>query len=29
MKKKLVWLAGAASGAVGLTYFANGFLLFF
>jgi len=29
MKKKLVWLAGAASGAVGLVYFANGFLLFF
>jgi hypothetical protein len=29
MKKKLVWMAGAASGAVGLLYFANGFLLFF
>jgi hypothetical protein len=29
MKKKLVWLAGAASGTVGLFYFANGFLLFF
>ena len=29
MKKKLVWVAGAASGAVGLVYFANGFLLFF
>ncbi len=29
MKKKLVWLAGAASGAVGLVYFVNGFLLFF
>lgn len=29
MKKKLVWLAGSASGAVGLLYFANGFLLFF
>lgn len=29
MKKKLVWLSGAASGAVGLLYFANGFLLFF
>ena len=29
MKKKLVWMAGAASGTVGLIYFANGFLLFF
>jgi hypothetical protein len=29
MKKKLVWIAGAASGAVGLVYFANGFFLFF
>jgi hypothetical protein len=29
MKKKLVWMAGAASGAVGLLYFANGFFLFF
>jgi len=29
MKRKLVWLAGAASGAVGLVYFANGFFLFF
>lgn len=29
MKRKLVWLAGAASGTVGLVYFANGFFLFF
>lgn len=29
MKKKLVWLAGSACGAVGLVYFVNGFLLFF
>jgi hypothetical protein len=29
MKKKLVWIAGAASGTIGLVYFANGFLLFF
>lgn len=29
MKKKLIWLAGSASGAGGLIYFANGFLLFF
>jgi len=29
MKKKLIWLAGSASGAAGLIYFANGFLLFF
>jgi len=29
MKKKLVWMAGAASGTIGLVYFANGFFLFF
>jgi hypothetical protein len=29
MKKKLVWIVGAVSGAAGLAYFANGFLLFF
>jgi hypothetical protein len=29
MKKKVVWVAGAAAGVVGLVYFANGFLLFF
>ncbi|MRR17585.1 MAG: DUF4337 domain-containing protein [Deltaproteobacteria bacterium] len=29
MKKKIIWLAGSASGAAGLIYFANGFLLFF
>jgi hypothetical protein len=29
MKKKYVWIVGAASGAVGVVYFANGFLLFF
>jgi hypothetical protein len=29
MKKKAVWIAGAASGSAGLIYFANGFLLFF
>ncbi len=29
MKKKLVWMTGAASGAAGLLYFVNGFLLFF
>jgi len=29
MKKKLVWIAGSACGAVGLVYFTNGFLLFF
>ncbi|MDQ5987417.1 MAG: hypothetical protein CSYNP_03157 [Syntrophus sp. SKADARSKE-3] len=29
MKKKYVWIAGVASGAVGVIYFVNGFLLFF
>jgi hypothetical protein len=29
MKKKAVWVVGAVSGAMGLVYFANGFLLFF
>lgn len=29
MKKKPVWVLGTAVGAVGLVYFANGFLLFF
>lgn len=29
MKKKLVWLAGVITGAIGLVFFANGFLLFF
>lgn len=29
MKKKVVWIFGATTGAVGLAYFANGFLLFF
>jgi hypothetical protein len=29
MKKKPVWLLGGAVGAVGMVYFANGFLLFF
>ena len=29
LKKKYVWLVGVALGAVGIFYFANGFLLFF
>jgi hypothetical protein len=29
MKKKVVWLIGVGTGAVGIIYFANGFLLFF
>ena len=29
MKRKLVWITGAASGTIGLVYFANGFFLFF
>ena len=29
MKKKVVWVIGMGAGAVGLVYFANGFLLFF
>jgi hypothetical protein len=29
MKKKMLWLVGSISGAAGLVYFANGFLLFF
>ena len=29
MKKKPVWIVGLISGAVGVVYFANGFLLFF
>jgi len=29
MKKKYVWLMGVAVGAVGLVFFANGFILFF
>jgi len=29
MKRKYVWITGLATGAVGLVYFADGFLLFF
>jgi hypothetical protein len=29
MKRKSIWIMGLATGAVGLVYFANGFLLFF
>ena len=29
MKKKVIWLIGVVTGAVGIIYFANGFLLFF
>jgi hypothetical protein len=29
MKKKVVWIIGMGAGAVGVVYFANGFLLFF
>ena len=29
MKKKIVWVIGVGTGAIGLIYFANGFLLFF
>ncbi len=29
LKKRVVWLAGCACGAVGIVYFANGFFLFF
>ena len=29
MKKKVIWVIGVGSGAIGLIYFANGFLLFF
>jgi hypothetical protein len=29
LKKKAVWVAGVATGAVGIVYFANGFLLYF
>jgi hypothetical protein len=29
MKKKVVWVIGMCTGAIGVVYFANGFLLFF
>jgi hypothetical protein len=29
MKKKVVWIIGTCTGAIGVVYFANGFLLFF
>ena len=29
MKKKVIWVIGIGTGAIGLIYFANGFLLFF
>jgi DNA repair ATPase RecN len=29
LKKKYVWVLGVSTGAVGIVYFANGFLLFF
>jgi predicted RNase H-like nuclease (RuvC/YqgF family) len=29
MKKKVIWVIGVGTGAIGLVYFANGFLLFF
>jgi short-subunit dehydrogenase len=29
LKKKVIWAIGVATGAIGLVYFANGFLLFF
>ena len=29
MKKKVIWIIGVSTGAIGLVYFANGFLLFF
>jgi len=29
LKNKIIWLVGSATGAIGLVYFANGFLLFF